>query len=292
MRIDPKGRSSDLEDRRGGGGGGGFGFGGGGGGFGRGRLGLGGIVIVLILSVVFKQDFFSALGGGSGVVEQSPAAAAPVTDPAEERDVLILSAVLDSAQNFWQRTLPRMGQQYQRARLVLFRDATQTACGAGQAASGPFYCPGDTRVYLDLSFLEELKSRFGAPGDFAQAYVLAHEIGHHVQNLLGTSGQVHQAQQQRGGTAANELSVRLELQADCYAGAWAHTASRQGWLDVGDIEEGLGAAAAVGDDRLQKQSTGRVSPESWTHGSSEQRMQWFKRGFQNGSPEACDTFAR
>ena len=290
MRIDPKGRSSDLEDRRGGGGGG-FGFGGGGGGFGRGRMGLGGLVIVLILSVVFKQDFFSLLGGGSGVVE-SPAAEAPVNDPNEEPSVLRLSAVLDSTQNFWQRTLPQMGQQYQRARLVLFRDATGTACGTGQAAAGPFYCPGDNRVYLDLAFLDELTSRFGAPGEFAQAYVLAHEIGHHVQNLLGISGQVHQAQQQRGGSEANQLSVRLELQADCYAGVWGHLAAQQGWLDAGDMEEGLGAAAAVGDDRLQKQATGRVSPESWTHGSSEQRVSWFRRGLTSGQMDSCDTFKR
>lgn len=291
MRIDPQKRSSDLEDRRGATGGGG-GFGGLGGGGGMRRMGVGGFVILLILSLVFKRDFFSLLGGGGGGAVQSPAAAeAPVQDAREEPTVLFLSAVLDSTQSFWARTLPTMGTQYERAKLVLFRDATQTACGFGQAAAGPFYCPGDAKVYVDLSFLEELKSRFGAPGDFAQAYVLAHEVGHHVQNLLGLSDQVHRAQQQNP-EAANPLSVRLELQADCFAGVWGHTAAQQGILERGDMEEGLGAAAAVGDDRLQKQATGRVTPEKWTHGSSEQRMQWFSRGFQDGSPKACDTFQR
>jgi uncharacterized protein len=214
-----------------------------------------------------------------------------VTDPREEPTVLLVSAVLDSTQNMWRRMLPQMGAQYQDARLVLFRDATETACGYGQAATGPFYCPGDGKVYIDLGFFQELRDRFRAPGDFAQAYVLAHEIGHHVQNLLGTSGQVHRAQQQNQGNA-NALSVALELQADCFAGVWGHTAAQQGILDAGDVEEGLGAAAAVGDDRLQKMSTGRVSPESWTHGSSTQRMQWFRRGFEGGDPRQCDTFGR
>jgi predicted metalloprotease len=255
-------------------------------------MGLGGFVILLVLSVVFKQDLFSMLGGGGGGMMEAPApGAAPIQDAAEEEMVLRMSAVLDSTQNYWERTLPQMGVQYQRATLVLFRDATQTACGYGQSAAGPFYCPGDGKVYIDLSFFDELASRFGAPGDFAQAYVLAHEIGHHVQNVLGISSQVHQAQQRNPG-AANQLSVRLELQADCYAGVWGHLAAQQGILEPGDVEEGLGAAAAVGDDRIQRQATGRVSPESWTHGSSEERMQWFQRGFQSGRPDACDTFAR
>jgi predicted metalloprotease len=228
---------------------------------------------------------------GGGEVVEAPAADAPVQDAREEPTVLFLSAVLDSTQSYWQRTLPSLGTQYQRARLVLFRDATQTACGFGEAAAGPFYCPGDGKVYVDLSFLEELDRRFGAPGDFAQAYVLAHEIGHHVQNVLGISEQVHRAQQQNRG-AANELSVRLELQADCYAGVWGHVAAQQGMLERGDVEEGLTAAAAVGDDRIQRQATGRVNPESWTHGSSAQRMQWFRRGFDGGDPRACETFTR
>lgn len=260
---------------------------------GAGKMGIGGFVVLLILSVVFKQDLFSVLGaGGGGPGYEAPAAgagAAPVQDAAEEPMVLFMSAVLDSVQSFWGRTLPASGVQYQRAQLVLFRNATSTACGYGESAAGPFYCPGDGKVYIDLSFFEELKSRFGAPGDFAQAYVLAHEVGHHVQNILGMSDRVHRAQQQNP-QAANQLSVRLELQADCYAGMWAHLAAQQGILEAGDVEEGLGAAAAVGDDRLQRQATGRVSPESWTHGSSEQRMQWFQRGLQGGRVENCNTF--
>ncbi|HEX4936315.1 MAG TPA: neutral zinc metallopeptidase [Gemmatimonadaceae bacterium] len=297
MRINPRGRSQNLEDRRGASaGGGGFGSGGGGLGGGRGlgggKLGLGGIVILLILSVVFKQDFLGLAGGGAGVAPAPSSQAAPLNDPREESLVLFVSGVLDSTQSYWARALPAQGAQYRDAKLVLFRDATETACGYGQSATGPFYCPGDEKVYIDLSFFQELKDRFRAPGDFAQAYVLAHEIGHHVQNILGTSGQVHRAQQRAGEREANALSVRLELQADCYAGAWAATAAKQLILDPGDIEEGLGAAAAVGDDRLQKMATGRVSPESWTHGSSEQRMQWFRRGFDGGGASACDTFNR
>lgn len=284
MRINPRGRSQDLEDRRGASGGG-FGMRGAGG------MGVGGFLVLLVLSVIFRQDLFSVLGSGGGVAEAPAPGAAPVQDSTEEPTVLLLSAVLDSNQTFWARTLPQFGSQYERATLVLFRDATQTACGYGQSAAGPFYCPGDGKVYIDLSFFEELRARFGAPGDFAQAYVLAHEIGHHVQNVLGTSRQVQQAQQQNP-RAANDLSVRLELQADCYAGVWGHTAAQQGILESGDVEEGLNAAAAVGDDRIQRQATGRVSPESWTHGSSEQRMQWFRRGFDSGRPDACDTFAR
>lgn len=291
MRIDPTGRSKDIEDRRGARGGMG-GFGGGGGMRRAGGMGVGGFVILLILSVVFKRDFFSLVGGGGGGELAPSAVEAPVNDPAEEKTVQVLGAVLDSVQNYWAQALPAMGTQYPRAKLVLFREQTPTACGSGQAATGPFYCPGDNKVYIDLSFLEELQNRFGAPGDFAQAYVLAHEIGHHVQNVLGISDQVHRAQQQNDREVANQLSVRLELQADCYAGVWSNLAARQNLLDPGDLEEGLGAAAAVGDDRIQKQTTGRVSPESWTHGSSQQRMQWFKRGFDAGRPDACDTFNR
>lgn len=292
MRIDPKGRSRDIEDRRGASGGGGFGGLGGGGGMRRGGLGLGGFVILLILSLVFKRDFISLAGGGGGAVTGEPAAEAPVQDASEEPLVLRLGVVLDSVQDYWARTLPAMGTQYPRATLVLFRGGTQTGgCGFGESAAGPFYCPADSKVYIDLDFLEELQRRFQAPGDFAQAYILAHEIGHHVQNVVGTSDQVRAAQQRNRGSA-NELSVRLELQADCYAGVWGHLAARQGWLDEGDIDEGLGAAAAVGDDRIQRQTTGRVTPESWTHGSSEQRKEWFTRGFRDGRPDACDTFAR
>ncbi len=174
---------------------------------------------------------------------------------------------------------------------MLFRQATRTACGFGQAASGPFYCPGDGKVYLDLSFFDELDRRFGAPGDFAQAYVVAHEVGHHVQNLLGIERQMRQAQQQNPG-AANQLSVRLELQADCFAGVWGHSAAQDGHLDTDDVDEGLRAASSIGDDRLQRQSSGTVNPESFTHGSSEQRVEWFRRGLQSGDADACNTFSR
>ena len=254
-------------------------------------MGVGGLVVLLILSVVFKRDFVSGalLGDGApGAAEQ----AAPITDAAEERMVEFVSFVLDDAQRFWTRALPPEGTTYRDARLVLFRDQTPTACGAGESATGPFYCPGDERVYLDLAFFDELRARFAAPGDFAQAYVIAHEIGHHVQALEGTSRAVHERQQALPAREANALSVRLELQADCYAGVWAASAAAAGHLEPGDMEEGLGAAAAVGDDRLQRMATGRVAPESWTHGSSAQRTAWFTRGFRSGRPSACDTFTR
>lgn len=292
MRWTPGGRSRNLEDRRGassGGGGGGLG----GGGFGGGRLGIGGLVVLIILSLVFKQDFLGLLGGGGteGVpVEQREQA--PVSDAREEPLVQFVSFVLDTTQAFWRADFAREAREYREAKLVLFRDVTPTACGTGESATGPFYCPGDGKVYIDLAFFDELRQRFKAPGDFAQAYVLAHEIGHHVQNLLGTSREVHRAQQRAGEREANALSVRLELQADCYAGMWGASAARAGILEAGDAEEGLAAAAAVGDDRLQRMATGRVSPESWTHGSSEQRMEWFTRGFRGADRSACDTFAR
>jgi uncharacterized protein len=289
MRWQPGRRSENLEDRRGASGGGG---GLGGGGFrGGGRLGLGGLVVALVLSLVFKQDFFSLLGGGSPVAGDEAPAAAPVTDPKEEPMVQFVSFVLDDAQSVWARLLPAMGTPYHNATLVLYRDATPTACGYGQAATGPFYCPGDEKVYIDLGFYDELRQRFGAPGDFAQAYVLAHEIGHHVQKLLGTSGEVRQLQESRP-SQANQLSVRLELQADCYAGVWANSTAKRNLLDSGDIDEGLAAAAAVGDDRLQRMSRGRVNPDAFTHGSSQQRTQWFRRGYDSGDPRACDTFGR
>jgi hypothetical protein len=282
MRLSPTGRSKNLEDRRGARGFGGGGFG---------RLGIGGIILILIVSLITKQNPLALIGmiGGAGGAAP-PAAEAPVQDAEEEPMVRFLSAVLDSTQVFWTEAFQRGGGQYQDAKLVLFRDATSTACGYGQAASGPFYCPGDQNVYIDLGFYDELHNRFGAPGDFAQAYVLAHEIGHHVQRQLGTEQQVRQLQRQRPDQA-NQLSVLLELQADCYAGAWGHRAAQQGLLEPGDVEEGLGAAAAVGDDRLQRAETGTVSPDAFTHGTSEQRMSWFRRGFQSGNPDACDTFA-
>jgi predicted metalloprotease len=245
------------------------------------------LLILLVLSFVFKTDLVSLAGGGVGSAA-APAAGPvqPVDDPAEEPLVLFVSAVLDSSQNYWSRVMPG----YRPAKLVLFRDAVQSACGYAQAASGPFYCPGDQKVYVDLGFYEQLKSQFGAPGDMAQAYVLAHEIGHHVQTQLGTSEQVTRLQQSRP-ELANKASVLLELQADCYAGMWVHHAAQERVLDEGDVEEGLRAAAAVGDDRIQRMSGRSVSPESFTHGSSEERMTWFRRGYQSGDPKQCDTFS-
>jgi predicted metalloprotease len=280
MRWTPGYQSGNVEDRRGGGG------------MmrGAGGMGIGTFVILLILSLVFKRDLFQLVGAG-GVSPGSETAESPPaqTTPEEEQLKSFVSFVLDDAQNTWAQVLPRYGAQYQPAKLVLFRDAIQSACGFAQAATGPFYCPGDDRVYIDLGFYQELRSRFGAPGDFAQAYVLAHEIGHHVQNLLGTEAKVRQGRSSRPDLA-NELSVRLELQADCYAGVWAHAARDS--LEQGDVEEGLRAAAAVGDDRIQQMSGQAVAPEAFTHGSSAQRVQWFKAGMEAGRPDACDTFAR
>jgi uncharacterized protein len=278
MRWSPGHRSANVEDRRGGGGRMIRGAGG---------LGLGTLVILLILSLIFKRDFFSLVGAGGMDPGAETAAGPPAeTTPEEEKLVGLVSFVLDDAQNVWQQHL---GTSYRPAKLVLFRDAVQSACGFAESATGPFYCPADEKAYIDLGFYQELQQRFGAPGDFAQAYVLAHEIGHHVQNLLGTEAKVREARQTRADLA-NELSVRLELQADCYAGVWGHSAAQRQKLDPGDVEEGLGAAAAVGDDRLQRMGGGRVVPESFTHGSSEQRQQWFQRGMQSGRPEDCDTF--
>ena len=286
MRWTPGGRSEDLEDRRGETPSGGGGFGG----FGGMRLGLGGMLVLLVLSIVFKRDFLSLAtsGGGGGGAGQT--ASRPVNDPKEEPQVEFVSFVLDDAQRTWAQILPSQGVQYRRAKLALFRDAIDSACGFAEAATGPFYCPADEKVYIDLGFYDELKQRFGAPGDFAQAYVLAHEIGHHVQNVLGIEEKVRAARRQNPG-AANALSVRMELQADCLAGVWAHSTDQRQLLESGDIEEGLGAAAAVGDDRLQRMSTGRVNPESFTHGSSAQRMDWFKRGFTSGNVQSCNTFS-
>lgn len=250
-----------------------------------GRSRFGWIVILLIVVVAL----FGGLGGlfGGGETTGDRAAHGPVQNAktADEK-ARFVGFVLDDTQQTW-RTM--LGPRYENAKLVLFTGATNTGCGYGRAATGPFYCPTDQRVYIDLSFYDELERRLGAGGDFAQAYVIAHEIGHHVQNLLGTSDKVHDARRSEQ-TGAEGLSVRLELQADCYAGIWAHSSQNRGLLESGDLEEALGAAAAIGDDRLQKQATGTVQPESWTHGSSAQRARWFRRGYESGSMEACDTF--
>ncbi|HMA43106.1 MAG TPA: neutral zinc metallopeptidase [Gemmatimonadales bacterium] len=273
MKWTPGGTSQNVEDRRGETGGGG-GFGGGGM-----RLGLGGAVVLLVLSLIFRQNLFQFLENPGGT---APLGQSGGSTPQEDTLVQFVSFVLDSAQASWARTLPAMGVPYQDAHLVLFRDGIESACGFAETATGPFYCPGDQKVYIDLGFYQELRDRFGASGDFAQAYVLAHEIGHHVQTLMGT-----EARARRGPDA----SVRLELQADCYAGVWAHEADREHLLDPGDLQEGITAAAAVGDDRLQRMATGHVNPETFTHGSSAERVAWFRRGYTTGRVDACDTFS-
>jgi uncharacterized protein len=280
MRWQSRGRSANLEDRRGGGGGRLPG--------GAGGLGIGGIVIVLLIALVTKQNPLTLLGAldGAGATGGAPAAAAPLNDPAEEKQVEFVSFVLDDAQALWARLLPSLGAPYREARLVLFRDGTTSGCGSAQSAMGPFYCPADERVYVDLGFYDELARRFGAPGDFAEAYVLAHEVGHHVQHVLGTNAEVSRAQRARPDEA-NALSVRLELQADCYAGVWGHFAAQQGRLEAGDLEEGLRAAAAVGDDAIQQMSGSAVRPETWTHGSSDARVRAFRVGFDSGDPSRC-----
>lgn len=280
MRWNPGHQSRHVEDRRGAGGGRPPG--------GRLRVSAGGLIVLLVLSLLFKRDFLSLAGGGLALDPDGLGApGGPVaSSPAEDSLVRFVSFVLDDAQATWQQLFTDGGTTYAPSTLVLYRDRTPTACGTGQSASGPFYCPADQQVYIDLAFFDELHHRFGAAGDFAQAYVLAHEIGHHVQAITGTSQQVRQLQQ-RDPTQASALSVRLELQADCYAGVWAHSTAQRQLLERGDLQEGLTAAAAVGDDRLTQ---GRVSPDAFTHGTSEQRMTWFRRGYDSGRPEDCNTF--
>ena len=255
-------------------------------------MGIGGVVLVLALSWLTGTDLTSLIGVGGGPADSVSSGAPVQSTPQEERMVDFVDAVAADTQGTWQRVL---GSRYQQTTVVLFRDAVDSACGFAQAATGPFYCPADRRVYLDLGFFDDLARKLDAPGDFAQAYVIAHEFGHHVQNLLGLS---ERAQRDRS-TGGNSSSVALELQADCFAGVWGHDASQSGRsaagkveLEAGDVEEGLQAASSIGDDRLQRMSRGRVSPESFTHGSSAQRVEWFRRGMQSGDPGACDTFAR
>jgi predicted metalloprotease len=253
------------------------------------KMGVGGVLLVGLLSLITGTDLFSTLGlsGGGAPI---PREADRMRDGAEEQQVQFVSFVLDDAQQTWHKIFRSMGREYQDARLVLFRDAVESACGFAESATGPFYCPPDQRVYIDLSFYDELSRRFGAPGDFAQAYVLAHEIGHHVQTLLGIDRQVRRAQQ-GNPSQANQLSVRMELQADCLAGIWGHSTAQRDILERGDVEEGLNAAAAIGDDRIQRMGRGRVSPETFTHGSSAQRVEWFRRGLETGRVADCETFA-
>jgi predicted metalloprotease len=260
-----------------------------------GGIGLGGLVVVGLISLLMGQNPLAILtqllqaGTSQTSVQAGPAPSAESL-AAEEESVQFVSFVLDDAQATWQRLLPPLGATYTDAKLVLFRDAIESACGFAQSAMGPFYCPGDQKVYVDLGFYDELRERFGAPGDFAEAYVIAHEIGHHVQALLGIESQVREAQR-RDPATENDLSVRMELQADCLAGVWGHSTAQRQILEQGDVEEGLAAAAAIGDDRIQRMSEGRVHPESFTHGSSDQRVRWFRRGLDTGQVEACDAFS-
>lgn len=236
-------------------------------------------------------DLGSLLGGG-GMSPLAPQQQATRQESAAEAELVqFVKVVLADTEDTWHGLFQQMGKRYQEPRLVLFRGAVKSACGMGQSAMGPFYCPADNKVYIDLSFYDDLRTRHGAPGDFAQAYVIAHEVGHHVQTLLGISSKVHQARAEVDKVAGNKLSVKQELQADCFAGIWAHHADRsRQLLEQGDIEEGLTAASAIGDDRLQKQARGYITPDSFTHGSSQQRVRWFKRGFESGSVSACNTF--
>lgn len=260
---------------------------------GRGVAGGGiGTIVVILAALYFGIDPTSLLEGmqtasvSGGDQGSRPQAEDLAGDPLADR----VSRVIADTEVVWQTIFAASGRRYEEPRLVLFRNTTPSACGLGQAAMGPFYCPADKNVYIDLSFYRDLEQQFGAPGDFAQAYVIAHEIGHHVQNLLGISGEVRRAQQGAGKVDANQLSVRLELQADCLAGVWANRSTNI-ILEEGDVEEALNAASAIGDDRLQRQSTGTVTPDSFTHGSSEQRQRWFMTGMQQGDPDHCDTFS-
>lgn len=278
MRWQGRQGSSNVEDRRG------MRYGRAGG------IGIGTIVLALV-AIYFGQDPSVVL---QGVQPSQPTGEqVPYEESAEEAQLReFVSVVLADTEQAWGQIFSAAGRTYEQPKLVLFSGAVESACGFAQAAVGPFYCPGDRKVYIDLSFYQDLQSRFGAPGDFAQAYVVAHEVGHHVQTLLGISERNMSARQRATEVEANALSVRQELQADCFAGIWAHNADRsRQLLEQGDIEEGLNAASAIGDDRLQKQSRGYVAPESFTHGSSEQRVRWFKRGFESGDVNSCDTFA-
>ncbi len=278
MRWTPGGSDQDIEDRRSQGGGrrgGGL------------KVGLVGVLILLGLSLLTGRNFLSLLDTSQPVGPGAGPAPDPQRDQREAPQVEFVKFVLNDAQDTWQKVLP----EYRRAKLVLFRDAVESGCGFADAGAGPFYCPADEKVYIDLAFYEELHQRFGAPGDFAQAYVIAHELGHHVQNVLGIEPKVRQQQRARP-SEANALSVRMELQADCLAGVWGHSTAQRDILEKGDVEEGLGAAAAIGDDHIQSQSGRRVNPESFTHGSSQQRVAWFRRGLESGDPRQCDTFGQ
>lgn len=287
MRLDDEAESQNVEDRRGGGGG--FRIGGG-------SIGIGTIVVALAASYFLGINPMVIINGASQLQGNAPQQqAAPANQPpANDAGAVFVRRVLGNTERTWQEIFrTQFNQDYPPPKLVLFTGGTQTACGTGQAAMGPFYCPADRKVYIDLSFYRELRERFGASGDFAQAYVIAHEVGHHVQNVLGISSKVDSARSRMSRQQANELSVRVELQADCFAGVWAATAQRDNarLIEPGDFAEGLNAAGAIGDDRLQQETQGRVVPEAFTHGTSEQRQRWLKRGLTSGDVRQCDTFS-
>jgi len=295
MKWDGQRESSQIEDRRGSGGGG---RGGGGIRVGGGRgVGLGTIAVALVAGWVFGINpgtIIGVLGGlegaAPGATQQAPAPGATRSAPQDE-NARFVSTVLASTEDIWQETFQASGRDYRKPVLVLYRGSTRSACGTGQAAMGPFYCPGDEKVYLDLGFFETMRRQLGAPGDFAQAYVVAHEVGHHVQHLLGITDRVDALRGRQSEAQANAMSVRLELQADCFAGVWAGRSQQaKNWLEQGDLEEAMNAASQIGDDTLQQNAGGAVRPESFTHGSSAQRMRWFQRGFQSGQVSQCDTF--
>ncbi|MEM7424984.1 MAG: neutral zinc metallopeptidase [Pseudomonadota bacterium] len=296
-------RSDNIEDRRGQGGGGGFRFprGGGGGGFrlpsgGRkGGMGIGTIIIIGLVIWFLGGDISQILGpggiGGNITPQQQSGPTAQIPQGRADEMKAFVSTILRSTEDVWHQKFRAMNRQYKEPKLVLFTGFVNSACGAAQSAMGPFYCPRDQKVYIDLAFYNDMKNKLGAPGDFAQAYVIAHEVGHHIQTILGIAQRVLSARQRVSKVEGNQLQVRMELQADCLAGVWANASQRaRNWLEKGDIEEGLNAASAIGDDRLQRRSTGRVVPESFTHGTSAQRVRWFKRGMQAGEMGACDTF--
>jgi predicted metalloprotease len=292
MDWTPGDMSSDIEDRRdssGGGGGGGFNIGGGGG------LGIVGFLVLLVLSLVTGRNFLGAfLHGGTAAPTQQMQPGQPVGQPrahtaAEDRDAHLISFTLNDVQKDWTTIFAQEGKTYRHAKLVIYRGETYSGCGTAEASTGPFYCPEDQKVYIDLDFWDELRKFGGSTADFAQAYVIAHELGHHVQYLMGTEQKVQRLEQQEPGER-NHLSVDTELQADCYAGVWAHAAQQAGVMQPGDAAAALSAAAAVGDDHLQQMSGRAVSPESWTHGSSAQREKWFNTGLSSGEPASCNTF--
>lgn len=282
MRWQGRRESNNVEDRRSAGSGGGGGF----------RVPMGGkggiiIVVVVLVAGYYGIDLTPLLGGGgSQQISQTQQ-----VSPQDDELAKFTSVILASTEDTWKTLFQQEGKQYREPKLVMYRGATRTGCGTGQSVMGPFYCPADSTVYVDLSFYQELKDKLGADGDFAQGYVVAHEVGHHVQNLLGIERKVREMQQGASQTEVNRLSVKLELQADCFAGVWGHVMQEQQVLEPGDLQEALNAAQAIGDDRLQQQSQGRVVPDSFTHGTSEQRYSWFKRGFDSGNYKECDTFA-